>query len=234
MNKLPSPAKYIVGAPPAAIDPQTLDKLGSCETTMLGHILYWGSLRPDIQSIWPHPPRIVGRALTVEIPASCSAMLHHAIGLGQPGDILVVDRRGDKTYACLGGGVAKAAMKQGIIGAIIDGPCTDADELAKTGFPVWCCGQSPTTTRLADLGGRVNVAVSVGGVAVSPGDAVLADKDGVFILAPDMAKYVAGISLDRQAALTARLAAHDSEQSLGDRSGASKLVLDGQLGQSTC
>lgn len=229
MNTLPAPAKYIIGEAPSALDPGILEMLGGCETTMLGHILYWGALRPDIQSIWPGPPRLAGRALTVEIPASCSAMLHHAIGLGRPGDILVIDRRGDTTYACLGGGVAMAAMKQGIIGAVIDGPCTDADELANAGFPVWCRGRSASTTRLADLGGRVHVPVSVGGVAVMPGDAVLADEDGVFVLSPEMAGYAARIALDRAEALKARFKSAATETTLGQRTGASQMVLADQF-----
>ena len=230
MKNLPSPAKYVIGETPGPLDCKVKHSLSSCETTMLGHILYWGALRPEIQSIWPKPPRIVGRALTVEIPASCSTMLHHAIGLGLPGDVLVIDRRGDTTYACLGGGVAQAALKRGFVGAIIDGPCTDAFELREIGFPVWCRGQSPTTTRLADLGGRVHVPISVGGVAVLPGDAVLADQDGVFILSPDMALYAAEVSAHRMRALKARFDQSNPGAPLGERSGATRLVKEGLSG----
>lgn len=224
MRSLPAPAKYMIGFEPDPIIMSLQADLAQMETTRLGHILYWGSMDIGIQSAWPQPPRIAGRALTVEIPASCSVMLHHAIGLAQPGDVLVIDRRGDRTYACLGGGVAKAAKAKGIVGAIIDGPCTDVEELAALEFPVWCRGRSATTTRMADLGGRAHVPVSCGGVAVLSGDMIVADEDGVFAMAPDLALDVMKIADERAVALKARSQAAARGTSLGDRSGASRFV----------
>jgi regulator of RNase E activity RraA len=186
-----------MGPAPAALDPAVIATLQQCETTMLGHILYWGAMDTGIQSNAGLAPRIAGRALTVQIPGPCSVMLHYAIGQAEAGDILVIDRLGDRRHACVGDGVAAAAMRAGIQGAIIDGPCTDSVELAELGFPVWCRGVSPMTTRMADLGGRAHVPVSVGGVAVLPGDAVLADADGVYVMQPEQAGDVAQIALTR-------------------------------------
>lgn len=225
MRKLPSPPKYIIGDEPAPLSAELCDLLERCETTMLGHILYWGGLDPSIQCISGQPKRVVGRALTVEIPGSCSTMLHHAIGLAKSGDVLVIDRRGDTQYACLGGGVARAAMKQGIVGAIIDGPCTDKQELATMGFPVWSRGVSQITTRLANLGGRSRVTISCGGVAVSSGDAVLADENGVYILPPDDALHLAGIAEKR--AQIVRQTKRPAGATLGEMSGATAMVSEG-------
>ncbi|ABD53990.1 RraA family protein [Jannaschia sp. CCS1] len=224
-SPLPSPPKYTIGPAPAALDPALIDTLRQCETTMLGHILYWGALDPGIRANQGFGPRIAGRALTVQIPGPCSVMLHHAIGLAAPGDILVIDRLGDTRHACLGDGVAAAAMRQGIAGAIIDGPCTDGEELADLEFPVWCRGVSPMTTRMADLGGRAHVPVSVGGVAILPGDAILADADGVYAMQPNDAGQVSSIALTRgQIVAERRRARGDDMPPLGQMSGASQMV----------
>lgn len=224
-NALPSPPKYAIGPAPAPLDPTIVDTMQDCETTMLGHILYWGAMDPGIRANRGFGPRLAGRALTVQIPGPCSVMLHHAIGLAAPGDILVIDRLGDTRHACLGDGVAAAAMRQGILAAIIDGPCTDSHELAELGFPVWCRGVSPMTTRMADLGGRAHVPVSVGGVAVLPGDAILADADGVYAMHPSEAGHVSGIALARgQIVAERRRARGDDPPPLGQMSGASRMV----------
>lgn len=225
LNALPSPPKYTIGPQPPALDASTIETLMQCETTMLGHILYWGALDPGIRPNQGFGPRLAGRALTVQCPGPCSVMLHHAIGLAAPGDILVIDRLGDTRHACLGDGVAAAAMRQGIAGAIIDGPCTDGEELAELSFPVWCRGVSPMTTRMANLGGRCHVPVSVGGVAVLPGDAILADSDGVYAMQADEAANVGGIALTRgQIVAERRRARGTNTPPLGQLSGASKMV----------
>ncbi len=224
-DPLPSPPKYAIGPAPAALDPAIVETLRQCETTMLGHILYWGAMDPGIRANQGFGPRVAGRALTVQIPGPCSVMLHHAIGLAAPGDILVIDRLGDTRHACLGDGVAAAATRQGIVGAIIDGPCTDGEELAEMGFPVWCRGVSPMTTRMADLGGRAHVPVSVGGVAVMPGDAILADADGVYAMQPHDAAPISDIALTRgQIVAERRRTRGDDPLPLGRISGASRMV----------
>ena len=194
---------------------------------MLGHILWWGHMDTGMRASRDFGPRTAGRALTVQCPGADSTMLHHAVGLAEPGDILVIDRLGDRTYACLGDGVAAAAMRAGIRGAVIDGPCTDADEMVAMGFPVWCRGTSPVTTRLLDAGGTVHRPVSVGGVAVVPGAAVIADASGVFALAPAEALEAARIALDRAEIVEGRRRTRDPSQPLGALTGASAMVARG-------
>jgi 4-hydroxy-4-methyl-2-oxoglutarate aldolase len=224
---LPTPPKYFIGPSPGTIAESTLSAAYKCETTMLGHILFWGAMEPGIRANKGFAPRTAGRALTVQIPGPCSVMLHHAIGLAQPGDILVVDRLGDTRHACLGDGVAMAARNAGIIGAILDGPCTDSEELYNLGFPVWCRGCSPMTTRMANLGGRAHVPVSVGGVAVLPGDVILADADGVYAIQEHDAGHLFGLALERDEIVSKRRSARSGRTiPLGQLSGASKMVED--------
>jgi regulator of RNase E activity RraA len=198
--------------------------MAQLDTPMLGHILWWGHMDSGIVASHGFAPRTVGRALTVQIPGADSTMLHHAIGLGAPGDILVIDRMGDRTYACLGDGVATAAMRVGILGAIIDGPCTDAGEMAALGFPVWCRGTAPVTTRLLDAGGTVHRTVSVGGVAVAAGAAIIADANGIFALDPAEAEHATAIALERAAIVQSRRETRDPAQPLGAMTGASAMV----------
>ena len=78
-----------------------------------------------------------------------STLLHHIIQYLRPGDILIIDRLGDHKHACLGGGVACAIKARGCIGVVIDGTCTDAQEIIQYRLPVWSRGVSPITTRLS-------------------------------------------------------------------------------------
>lgn len=88
--------------------------------------------------------------------------MHHALGLLRPGDILLVDRLGDTRHACWGGGVTVAAKASGAKAGLVDGPCTDMEEIEASDFPMWCRGMAPITTRIYDLGGRLNRPVSIG------------------------------------------------------------------------
>ena len=96
----------------------------------------------------------------------------------------MVDRLGDDRHACWGGGVTVAAKAAGAKAGVVDGPCTDLEEIEASDFPMWCRGYAPITTRLYDLGGRLNMPVCIGGAVVMPGDAVLCDDSGVLILPP--------------------------------------------------
>jgi len=223
-SPLPRPKKYRIGKRPNPLSGSLINKMNKMDTPMLGHILYWGSMDRGIQANKGFSPRTVGRALTVQCPGPDSTILHHAIELASPGDILVIDRLGDDKYACLGDGVAKAASLAGIIGAIIDGPCTDSEELAEMGFPVWCRGTAPVTTRLLNLAGSIHVPVSCGGVAVLPGDAILADSEGVYSLSPREALIVTEIALTRAAIVEEKRKSRPTGVSLGRLTGASKLV----------
>ncbi|RJG14870.1 RraA family protein [Massilia cavernae] len=168
---------------------------------------------------------VAGTAVTLSIPSQDSTLLHHVIGMLRPGDFLVVERQGDHRHACWGGGVTRAARNAGLAGAVIDGPCTDPGEIASIGFPLWCRGVSAITTRMNDVGGRFNMPVSCGGVAVSPGDLVLADESGVLVLPRDEASAVAQRALALAADIERGEQRLDAGELLGKVYGASALVV---------
>jgi regulator of RNase E activity RraA len=216
--------EYRVGPMPAPIAPAVVARLAQVETATVGHWRHWGFMDRRIQPLLPEK-RVAGTAVTLAIPAQDSTLLHHALGLLRPGDILVVDRLGDDKHACWGGGVTVAAKAAGAAAGIVDGPCTDLTEIRESDFPIWCRGLSPITTRLYNLGGTLNLPVSCGGVTVRPGDAILADESGVLVLAPEDVEAIADEALARQARGLERQAEVKAGKKLGDLSGATALVL---------
>lgn len=216
---------YRIEAMPPPLPAALVSKLVQVETATIGHTRHWGFMDRRIQPLL-RGRRIAGAAVTLAIPGQDSTLLHHALGLLRPGDILVVDRLGDDRHACWGGGVTVAAKAAGAAGGIVDGPCTDLAEIEESGFPMWCRGLSPITTRLYNLGGALNLPVSCGDVTVRPGDVILADESGVLVLPPDEAEAVADAALARQERGERNQARVRAGEKLGDISGATKMVLD--------
>jgi regulator of RNase E activity RraA len=216
---------YRVLPMPASLAPILVAKLVRVETATVGHSQHWGFMDRRIQPLL-RGKRVAGAAVTLAIPGQDSTLLHHALGLLRPGDILVVDRLGDDKHACWGGGVTVAAKAAGAAAGIVDGPCTDLAEIEDSDFPMWCRGQSPITTRLYNLGGTLNAPVSCGNVTVNAGDVILADESGVLVLPPGEAEAIADAALVRQERGERTQARVKAGEKLGDISGATKMVLD--------
>ena len=218
--------KYEVHPMPAPISAEVIALLEQTETATVGHWRHWGFCDRRIQPVLRHR-RVAGTAVTLMIPGPDSTLLHHALGLLRPGDILVVDRLGDDRHACWGGGVTVAAKASGAKAGVVDGPCTDLEEIEASDFPMWCRGLAPITTRIYDLGGALNRPVSIGGAVVIPGDAVLCDETGVLVLPAAEAEAEARRAIERQAS---GLKSQDKVRGgakLGELSGATALVLAG-------
>ncbi|MEH6775653.1 MAG: RraA family protein [Cereibacter changlensis] len=216
---------YKINPMPAQIAAADLKLLSQVETATLGHWRQFGFLSRQIQPLIPRR-RVVGTAVTIAIPGPDSTLLHHLLSLLRPGDFVIVDRLHDDRYACWGGGVTVGAKAAGAVGAVVDGPCTDLEEIEQSDFPMWCRGISPITTRLYDLGGAINVPVSCGNTVVMPGDAVLADESGVIVLPPEEVASEAQKAIDTQTRGKAREASVRTEGvKLGDLSGATAKVL---------
>ena len=175
---------FVLNALPPQIDPARLDRLRQAEPATIGHVRHVGFMAPTIRALLPGYRRIAGTAVTVRAFGADIAIIHYALGRIRPGDILVLDRAGDTRHAACGGSVAFAAREAGCLGIIIDGPATDIQELREFGMPVWASGLSTVTGKPQFLSGEFCTAVSCGGVAVQPGDAVLADENGVLVLPP--------------------------------------------------
>jgi 4-hydroxy-4-methyl-2-oxoglutarate aldolase len=180
-----------IGPAPEPLPSDLVEKLERVSFPTLGHYLEEGFADPGIVRV-AGTRRVVGRAVTVRTTATDSTMLHHAAGLVEPGDVVVIDTGGDVRHAPLGEVVASALVFRGAAGAVVDGSATDIDEIAGLGLPVYARGLSMLTTKLHDIdAGGLNVPVVVGGVVVNPGDVVLADANGVlFASVPVLAALI--------------------------------------------
>lgn len=213
-----------IGPTPPALDAALLEKLGRVSFPTLGHYLEEGFADPGIRRV-AGTTRVVGRAVTVRTTATDSTMLHHAAGLVEPGDVIVVDTGGDVRHAPLGEVVASALAIRGAAGAIVDGTATDIDEITPLGLPVYSRGLSMLTTKLHTIdAGGYNVPVVCGGVTVNPGDIVLADANGVLFAPASVLAALIDIALDDDAEEPALVQELRDGGRLGDLTGASATV----------
>lgn len=124
---------------------------------------------------------IFGSAFTVRTHPSDNLLVHKAMDLAKPGDIIIVDACGDMGNAILGEIMCHYAKVKGIAGYIIDGPVRDLKAIADMGYPVFAKGGTPRGP-YKEGPGEINTTISCGNVPVSPGDIVVGDDDGVVII----------------------------------------------------
>ncbi|ESQ85076.1 hypothetical protein AEAC466_05040 [Asticcacaulis sp. AC466] len=173
--------RYQIHPMPTQAPADLVTRLSRLHTSTFGHTHLWGFCRRDIRPL-AAASTAAGTAVTLALPGPDSTLLHQVLAQVRPGDVVMIDRLHDDLYACIGGIVALAMKRAGAAAVVVDGPITDTAEILAVGLPVWSRGVSAITTRRLDLGGRLNTAVSIGGAVVTPGDLVLCDDDGVFVL----------------------------------------------------
>jgi 4-hydroxy-4-methyl-2-oxoglutarate aldolase len=139
-----------------------------------------GAMHGRIQALRPRM-QVAGPAFTVEVRPGDNLMIHAAISLAKPGDVLVIDGKGDQTAALMGTIMMTACKQLGIAGVIIDGAARDSLEIDEMDYPVFSVGTNPNGPT-KNVGGRIGHPISCGGVSVNPGDFVLADADGVVVV----------------------------------------------------
>ena len=139
-----------------------------------------GALDGRIKALRPRM-KLAGAALTVEVRPGDNLMIHAAIAMAKPGDVLVIDGKGDLTSALMGTIMMTACKKLGIAGVVMDGACRDSLEIDEMDFPVFSVGTNPNGPT-KNIGGRIGHPVSIGGVTVHPGDFVIGDGDGVVVV----------------------------------------------------
>ena len=139
-----------------------------------------GALDGRIRALAP-TMRACGPAFTVEVRPGDNLMIHAAMAMAKPGDVLVIDGKADRTAALMGAIMLTACRQLGFAGVVLDASHRDTEELLALGFPVWSVGANPNGPTKS-VSGRINWPVSCGGVAINPGDLVIADGDGVVVV----------------------------------------------------
>ncbi len=139
-----------------------------------------GTLSGRIAALSPGM-KLAGPALTVEVRPGDNLMIHAALSIARPGDVIIVDGKGDQTCALIGEIMVSQAIAIGVAGLVLDAAVRDVEALRAKNFPVFSFGYNPCgpTKRIS---GRVNHPISVGGMAVNPGDLVVGDADGVVVI----------------------------------------------------
>ncbi len=121
---------------------------------------------------------MAGVALTVRSRPGDNLMLHKAIDMAQPGDVIVCDAGGDVTNALMGELMLAYAVRRGVAGFVLNGAIRDLDAIVSTNLPIYAVGVTHRGP-YKDGPGEINVPIALAGMVIEPGDIVLGDSDGV-------------------------------------------------------
>ncbi len=149
--------------------------------------------------------RVAGPAFTVEVRPGDNLMIHTALALAKPGDVIVVDGKGDQSCALTGALMAATAQKAGLAGFVMDGAVRDADECEHGDFPIFSVGTNPNGPTKG-LAGRIGWPISMAGTTVNPGDLIVGDADGVVVIPRETAAHIVSLAQGKVDAETARFA----------------------------
>ncbi|MBZ5723655.1 MAG: hypothetical protein LAP87_01545 [Acidobacteriia bacterium] len=163
-----------------------------------------GAMDSGIRPVW-QSPRVVGAALTVWCHTGDNLMVHKALSLARPGDILLMNTQGNVVNAGFGELLASSAVRLGVHAVIVDGVVRDADGLQALRLPVYARGLGPNGCN-KDGPGEVGAIIACGGVAVRPGDVIVADRDGVAVVPLEDAPEVAKLAVEQMAREEKRMA----------------------------
>ncbi len=148
-----------------------------------------GALNHRIKPIWPET-RMCGTALTVECGVGDNIMLHKAISMVQPGDVLVVTcGQYEIAGGMFGGMMGVSAKSKGAVGLVIEGACRDTIMLKDIDFPAFALDVSIKGTTKCQKG-SINHQIHIGDIAINPGDIIIGDNDGVVVVPLEIAEKV--------------------------------------------
>ena len=189
----------------ARVDAQVVEQAAQFPSSILADVAgRRGGLHGRIAPLAPSM-RFAGPAITVEVRPGDNLMIHAAMAVAQPGDVIVVDGKGDLSSALMGEIMSQQCVALGIAAVVIDGAVRDSEAIRELGFPMYAAGLNPNgPTKFVP--GRLNHPISIGGVTVHPGDLVVGDADGVTVIERAKAAAMLPLAADKVAAETKRIA----------------------------
>jgi RraA family protein len=147
---------------------------------------------------------LCGPALTVKVAPGDNLMVHKAIDIAAPGDVIVVDAGGEVTHAIIGDIMTSLAEKRGVAGFVIYGAIRDSVEIGARRFPVYACGVTHRGP-YKNGPGEINAPIALNGMVVHPGDIVVGDADGVVAVPQAHAEEILALARAQLAKETATL-----------------------------
>lgn len=154
-----------------------------------------GLMRPYMRPIYSSA-RVAGSAVSVLCPAGDNLMIHAAVEVCEPGDVLVVATSLESTDGMFGELLATSCRARGVTGLVIDAGVRDVADITAMNFPVWSKAISAEGTMKSGAG-SVNVEIVCAGAVVRPGDVIVGDQDGVVIVKREAASEVARLGAER-------------------------------------
>jgi RraA family protein len=142
---------------------------------------------------------MAGAALTVKTRPGDNLLVHKAIDMAEPGDVIVVDAGGDLTNSIMGEIMVYLAQEKGVAGFVINGAIRDIDEIHDSGIGMFAAGVTHRGP-YKDGPGEINVPVSIDGMVVNPGDLIVGDCDGVVCVPQEQAEALLVAAEAKQAA----------------------------------
>src|SRR5438132_4996667 len=187
------------------VAPETARKASTFAASILADVAgRRGTLDGRVAALAP-TMRLAGPAFTIEVRHGDNLMIHAAMTMAKPGDVLVIDGKGDRSCALMGSIMINACRKLGLGGVVLDAAVRDSQELVELGFPVYAVGTNPNgPTKFVP--GRINWPISCGGIAVAPGDLIVGDADGVVVIEREKAASLLDEAARKLADEQARLA----------------------------
>jgi 4-hydroxy-4-methyl-2-oxoglutarate aldolase len=195
------------------VDAGTVDQAAQFPSSVLADVAgRRGALHGRISPLSPSM-KFAGPALTVEVRPGDNLMIHAAMAIAKPGDVIVVDGKGDLGSALMGEIMCQQCAAIGVAAVVIDGAVRDSEAIRALGLPMFAAGLNPNGPT-KNVPGRLNHPVSVGGVTVRAGDLVVGDADGVTVIEREKAAAMLPLAAEKVAAETRRIADIRSRKAL--------------------
>jgi regulator of RNase E activity RraA len=184
MSAMGKPGFRIVQPPPRLPDELVARFRGMASSNLADAMGRFHFMDPGIQARSALP--LCGLAITVNARPADNLMVHKALQVAAPGDVVVVNTGGNTTSAVFGELMCHTAVGARLGGLVVDGAIRDVDAITRLRFPAFSRSVSPGSCD-KDGPGEINVPISCGGTVVSPGDVVVGDGDGIAVVPRELA-----------------------------------------------